>query len=212
MNVVAIRRAIPWEVEKLNISQRCKRGTRRNHPGDGCLERNGINVRLRIDHSLSQQAFVDWKRRELRELTPSVPRVLRRVDVRTGVEHRNYRFSTRSLPVLNHYFQLFHGDGGAKGVPESISVLLRTPLSLAVWYMDDGGRRRDCRGGYLNTNAYRVADVALLQDCLKEGFDLSTAVHFAAGKPRIYIPSSQFGKFCELIRPHVINEMGYKLL
>jgi hypothetical protein len=198
--------------EAKHLSQRCEEVLVGTILGDGCLERNGINVRLRIDHSLSQQAFVDWKRRELEELNPSLPRVVRRVDSRTGTEHQNYRFSTRSLPVLNRYFQLFHGDRGRKVVPRCISALLRTPLSLAVWYMDDGGRRRDCRGGYLNTNAYSAAEVALLQDCLRKRFDLSTAVHFAAGKPRIYIPSSQFGMFCELIRPHVIGEMLYKLL
>jgi hypothetical protein len=181
--------------------------------GDGCLERNGINVRLRIDHSLSQRAFVDWKRRELQELGPSIPRVVKRVDSRTRAEHRNYRFSTRSLPVLNHYYRLFHGDaGGSKRIPVSISDLLTTPLSLAVWYMDDGGRRSDCRSGYLNTNAYDLTDVSLLQNCLKEGFGVSTTVHFAAGKPRIYIPKGQFSDFCALIRPFMIREMSYKLL
>ena len=179
--------------------------------GDGCLERNGINVRLRIDHSLSQQALVDWKRRELKELSPSIPRIIRRVDGRTGAEHVNYRFSTRSLPLLNHYFDLFHGSG-KKGIPASISCLLSTALSLAVWYMDDGSRRSECRSGYLDTNAFLLTDVKRLQDCLWARFGISTAVHFAAGKARIYIPRSQFSEFCELIRPHVISEMSYKLL
>jgi hypothetical protein len=179
--------------------------------GDGCLERNGVNVRLRIDHSLTQQALVDWKRRELEELGPSIPHVVRRVDGRTGTEHANYRFSTRSLPLLNRYFDLFH-SGGRKGIPASITTLLTTSLSLAVWYMDDGSRRLDCRSGYLNTNAFSLMDVGRLQDCLRETFGISTAVHFAAGKPRIYIPKLQFSRFCDLVRPHVISEMSYKLL
>src|SRR5918996_918819 len=85
--------------EAEHLSQRCKEVLVGTILGDGCLERNGFNVRLRIDHSLSQQAFVDWKWRELKELNPSMPRVVRRVDGRTGVEHCNYRFSTRSLSV-----------------------------------------------------------------------------------------------------------------
>jgi hypothetical protein len=196
----------------MHLSQRCKEVLIGTILGDGCLERNGRNVRLRIDHSLIQQAFVDWKRRELQELSPSIPRVVRRVDARTGMEHLNYRFSTRSLPLLNDYFELFHAGGGAKRIPASISGLLSTPLTLAVWYMDDGGRRGDCRSGYLNTNAYHLTEVALLQGCLAKSFGVSTTVHFAARKPRIYIPKSQFFNFCDLIRPHVIDEMLYKLL
>ena len=97
-------------------------------------------------------------------------------------------------------------------IPEAILNLLNSPLSLAVWYMDDGGRRSDCRSGYLNTNAYEVGDVEILKQCLKVNFDIESTTHFAAGQPRIYIPSSQFVSFCDVIGPFVIGEMQYKLL
>jgi hypothetical protein len=78
--------------------------------------------------------------------------------------------------------------------------------------MDDGGRRSDCRSGYLNTNAYSVDEVNTLRTAIKDSFDISTSVHFAAGKPRIYIPQRSFKTFCDVVRPHVIDEMRYKLL
>lgn len=78
--------------------------------------------------------------------------------------------------------------------------------------MDDGGSRRDCRSGYFNTNCYQVDEVDILRACLLKNFDLPTRMHFAAGKPRIYIPVAHFGELCELIRRHVIPEMRYKLL
>jgi hypothetical protein len=78
--------------------------------------------------------------------------------------------------------------------------------------MDDGGRRGDCRSGYFNTQAFTPEEVELLRGCLVREFQMETRTHFAAGRPRIYIAKDQFPRFCELIRPHVIPEMQYKLL
>ena len=194
------------------VTERCRDVIIGTILGDGCLERNGANVRLRVDHSFSQKQWVDWKFRELSELNPSPPRIIRRLDERTGQTHVNYRFSTMTTKRLNLFFDLFYKHGRAKDIPAFVDTLIRSPLVLAVWYMDDGGRRSDCRSGYLNTNAYLCSDVQLLRDALQTNFDISTRTHFAASKPRIYIPASQFAKFCDLIRPHVINEMTYKLL
>jgi len=179
--------------------------------GDACLERNGRNVRLRIDHSHLQQAFVEWKHKELLELEPSLPRRVEVFDPRTNQTYIHYRFTSRTTDLLNEFFGLFY-DGGVKRIPEGIVTYLNSALSIAVWYMDDGGRRGDCRSGYLNTQAYRTAEVDLLRDCLLRGFALRTRTHFAAGRPRIYIASADFEQFCDLIRPHVIPEMQYKLL
>lgn len=196
----------------MTLTERCKEIVLGTILGDGCLERNGSNVRLRIDHSVTQASFVEWKWHELQELSPLQTRLVERVDHRTGSTHRNLRFATKTLPALNHYYSLFYGEGRKKMIPETILNLLNSPLSLAVWYMDDGGRRSDCRSGYLNTNAYEVRDVEILKQCLKVNFDVESTTHFAAGQPRIYIPSSQFAMFCDVIRPFVIREMKYKLL
>jgi hypothetical protein len=198
--------------EAFVLSQRCEEIILGTVLGDGCLERNGSNVRLRIDHCSTQRALVDWKFRELRELGPLAPRLVERWDKRTGHRHVNYRFSTRTTQVLNRFHHLFYGFGREKRVPDSMRDLLNSSLSLAVWYMDDGGRRGDCASGYLNTNAYSVKDVEILKLCLRANFGIESKTHFAAGKPRIYIPVSHFGTFCDLIRPHVISEMEYKLL
>lgn len=196
----------------MSLSKRCEEIVLGTVLGDGCLERNGSNVRLRIDHCVKQAAFVDWKFCELRELGPLPRRVVDRIDPRTGRNHVNYRFATRTTSVLNGYYSMFYGPDKCKTIPMDMPELLAAPLSLAVWYMDDGGRRGDCRSGYLNTNAYGIGDVEILKECLSRNFGIPTSTHFAAGKPRIYVPQAHFSQFCDLIRPHVIPEMAYKLL
>ncbi|MCA1607604.1 MAG: hypothetical protein LC775_19540 [Acidobacteria bacterium] len=149
--------------EAFLLSLRCEEIVLGTVLGDGCLERNGSNVRLRIDHSASQKALVDWKFRELSELEPFPPRYVERWDKRTGQKHVNYRFSTRTTCTLNGYHSLFYGSTREKRIPNAMMDLLTSPLSIAVWYMDDGGRRSDCRSGYLNTNAYSTTDVEILK-------------------------------------------------
>ena len=192
------------------LSPRCEAIVVGTILGDGCLERNGKNVRLRIDHGVHQQAWVEWKHSELQELHPGSPRLVKRIDGRTYQEHVNYRFNTCSTPLLNEYFDMFYVKS-EKRIPSFIGDLL-SPLTLGVWYQDDGGRRCDCASGYLNTNAYRVEDVELLKLSLLARFGISSRTHFAAGKPRIYIPSREFPAFCDIIRSDVIDEMTYKLL
>jgi hypothetical protein len=180
--------------------------------GDACLERNGNNVRLRIDHGHRQQALVKWKYQQLAELSPSSPRRVAVLDPRTRQTYVHYRFVSRTTELLNEYFDLFYGRQGVKCVPENIVSYLSSALSIAVWYMDDGGRRGDCRAGYFNTQAFRAEEIDLLRDCLMKNFNLATRVHFAAGRPRIYIARAVFPQLCDLIRPHVIQDMQYKLL
>jgi hypothetical protein len=180
--------------------------------GDGCLERNGKHVRLRIDHGEVQQALVEWKFHQLAELEPSPPKRVEVFDPRTQKTYVHYRFATRTSVVLDEYYHLFYGASGIKRVPEQIGSHLNSALSIAVWYMDDGGRRGDCRSGYFNTQAFSAEEVLLLREGLQRNFQLPTTTHFAAGRPRIYIRSVHFEQFCGLIRPHVIPTMQYKLL
>lgn len=180
--------------------------------GDGCLERNGRNVRLRVDHGEAQRGLVGWKFHELAELSPSRPRRVEAFDRRTGRVYVHYRFATRTVPELNEFFDLFYGCGAGKAVPADITTHLTSALSVAVWYMDDGGRRSDCRSGYFNTQSFSADDVNRLRECLRVNFGLTTALHFAAGRPRIYVAQPQFVKFCDLVRPFVTPDTRYKLL
>src|SRR5215469_1833841 len=113
--------------------------------GDACLERNGKNVRLRIDHSDKQRALVEWKFQQLADLNPSTPKRVDVFDNRTDRTYVHYRFTTKTTEMLNEFFELFYGGNGVKRVPEKIADLLTSELAIAVWYMDDGSRRSDCR-------------------------------------------------------------------
>lgn len=178
--------------------------------GDGHLERNGLHVRLKIDHSEKQSEYVQWKYNELASFGASSPVRVEYYDHRTRKIYCNYRFATHSLPGLDHYLDMFY-CGGRKGIPAEIGRLFQSPLSLAVWYMDDGYMRKDCRAFHLNTQSYTDYEQTLLQECLLKNYGIETRVHKARGYQKLYIPSIMVERFVAVVEPYTIPAMSWKL-
>ena len=176
--------------------------------GDGFLEQNGKHVRLKIDHGAQQKEYVLWLYEELRSLALKPYKISTR-DKRNGQLYKHWRFATYSLSILDNWKKLFYING-KKIIPSSIINLL-SPLSLAVWYMDDGFRRSDCKGLYLCTSAYTIEEQSILQKSLSERFNIQTTLHFARSNVRMYIPSSQADKFCNIVRSFMLPTFKYKL-
>lgn len=179
--------------------------------GDGCLEVNGKNVRLKIDHSIDQKQLTDWMFDEFKEFTTKTPYLLDQFDGRTNKFYHHYRFSTINTSALKKFYLKFYYLK-RKVVPKNIQRLLMSPLSLAVWYMDDGFRRRDCNGLYLCTSAFTSEEQLLLIGVLKMNFSLEAKVHYAAGNARIYIPASSAKRFCLLVKDFIVPDLSYKLI
>ncbi len=180
--------------------------------GDGHLERNGHHVRLKIDHSLKQKAYAWWKYQVLKNITPSPPKRIAIFDSRTQKVYKHYRFATFSSSELEDLYSQFYTDG-TKKVPSRIRQLLTEPVSLAVWYMDDGARRTDCQALRIHTNSYALAEVQLLQNTLQDNFSIQTSLHRAGKNGHVlYIPSRAAQAFCNLIRPFTLSIFKDKLL
>lgn len=98
--------------------------------GDGYM-RCKINAHLEVNHAYSQKEYVDWKYKQLKNLVRTPP--IKRRGNRGRVA---YRFTTRSLPSITRFYKKFYKDG-RKIVPKDIEL---KPLTLAIWFMDDGSR------------------------------------------------------------------------
>ena len=176
--------------------------------GDGHLEtqNHGRTYRLKVEHSVKQKDYIEWLFSELRslcaqsELTHKV-----RSDGREF-----YEFRTRSLGALRFYAHQFY-DSKKKIVPKMIHKLLRSSLSLAVWFADDGSRKSLRHKTYiLHTLAFTKRDLKLLQNALVQNFQIESSIHRNRNGFRIYILSKSAKKFDELIRPHLENIKSLK--
>jgi hypothetical protein len=107
--------------------------------GDSCLAKHGRFHRLHVKHQIAQRRLAELKRDAFRDV---VTMRMHEFDQRLG--ERRYpcvQFATRTSPLFSEWHNRFY-DGRRKIVPENVAKWL-TPLSMAVWFMDDGGA--DCR-------------------------------------------------------------------
>jgi hypothetical protein len=166
--------------------------------GDGSM-RCKTNALLEINHSAKQRAYVDWKFRHLADLVATPPKE------RHGNAGRvACRFVTRSLPALTPYYRLFYPDG-RKAVPD----VELAPLTLAVWFMDDGCRSRTAV--YLNTQQFDPMSQKTLLRLLREQWGIEGALNRDKQYHRIRLTVDGTKLLARLIEPHLLSELRYKL-
>jgi hypothetical protein len=167
--------------------------------GDGTM-RIKMNALLEINHSVEQKVLVDWVYTQFQKFTGTPPKQ------RNGNGRRiAYRFTTRSLPVFTLFYQQFFVNKKKK-IPEN---LLLSPLTLAVWFMDDGNKSRSSI--YLNTQQFSLEEQKLLQKLLLEQWGIETTLNKDKCYFRIRIRVNSIKKFVALIKPYLLPEFYYKL-
>ncbi len=166
--------------------------------GDGTM-RKKKNALLEINHCFEQRVLVDWLFKKFIELTKSNPKW------RKGNGRREaYRFVTRSLPVFTPFYDRFFYKG-KKIIPANLQL---NPLTLAIWFMDDG-----CKSGssiYLNTQNFSKEEQLHLIDLLCKQFDIESTLNKDKIYSRIRIRTGSARRFIGLIKPYVLKEFRYK--
>jgi len=177
--------------------------------GDAHLEKNGKYTRLRVDHYDKHKEYIFWLAEEFLPFSCK-PRHIVQADKRSGKNYSRWHFSTKSLPIFDEFRELFY-ENRRKRIPLSLSQSL-TPLSLAVWYMDDGFRRKDSKGFYFCTSSYTSEEQKILQEILREKCGLVTNIHHQHKLERLFIPSASADRLNALMQDFVLPLFRYKLL
>ena len=169
--------------------------------GDGYLRiiPGRTNAILEINHSIKQKDYVDWLFQQLKNLIITPPKLRRGNGKRIA-----YRFFTRQHPELSEIYNEFYVNG-RKLVPKDLKL---DPISLAVWFMDDGSK--SYRTFYLNTQRFDQESQNHLIEKLR-----IMGIKSSLNKDKIYfrirISGSDSKKFCDTIKPYIIESMKYKL-
>lgn len=170
--------------------------------GDGYLRiiKGRQNAFLEINHSLKQRAYVDWKYNLLKDIVKSPPRL------RVSNNNRSaYRFYTRQHDELTLLFHYFYRQG-IKIIPDKFRI---TPLTLAVWFMDDGSK---CRSSdiYLNTQQFDDESQGNIIASLKD-IGLTARLNKDAKYKRVRFIKSCLPQLVDLVEPYIIPSMRYKI-
>ncbi len=155
---------------------------------------------LEINHSSAQKEYVDWKYSVLKNLTTSSPKERRGNGKRVA-----YRFYTKQHHEFTMLMKEFY-SGGKKSIPNTIQI---SPITLAVWYMDDGSKCGNSNY-YLNTQQFSIVDQYTLLNAL-EKMGLCASLNKDKKYYRIRFVAKSVAKLKTIIQAHVIPSMKYKL-
>lgn len=178
--------------------------------------------RYRALQKKGHKPYLFHKYEVLKDLCGSPPSFSTVFDERTQKNYHRYLFNTLTFSKFNPLGQAFYlydplTERWVKDVPENISELL-TPKAVAYMYMDDGSLKY-----YGQSNAMRICcesfskqGVEILQAALYKNFQISTKLvkrnkNGVLIGYRLAIPEAESSKFRELIRPHLVDCMKYKV-
>ena len=179
--------------------------------GDARLESrsNDCSARLRIHHSERQKEFVFWKYEILRNWVSCPPkRILCWINPRDKEKYYSWYFHTLTLSELKDFYLAYYSKN-KKILPRDLKERLN-PMSLAVWFMDDG-----CNTGnsiILNTHNFSDSEHKELVEILRERFDLNTSINKDRDKFRLRLSRENAQKLLVIVSPFIPDCMKYKIV
>lgn len=139
--------------------------------GDGYLESDKFKAsRLQIKQCEFKKEYVLWLYEEFKDFVKTLPQQRK--------DNKQWYFSTRSFVEFDYYRKIFYRNR-RKSIPTNIKELLVSPLSLAVWFMDDGTLDYRVKSHYsftLSTDSFDSQEVRLLQGVMMERFGIQTSI------------------------------------
>lgn len=183
--------------------------------GDGNLRITGKNreANFIVDHSFVQKEYVFWKYQIMKEWVFTKPKVVTRVYHKDNSRMlSSLRFLSISHHELTKWYHIFYKDN-KKIIPLNIGEILKSPLALAVWMMDDGNRNHNAI--FLNTQQFTMGEQRLLVNCLKKNFNIEARInkHWMFNEKQLYrlrLTTASTKILYSLVKELILPSMRYK--
>lgn len=182
--------------------------------GDGWLTkiRSKTNTSIfALKYNDKSLEYLKWIRSQIMELTPSA--------IKSKPEYSQHYFYTKSQKDLGEFREIFYPNDGMKRVPENINELLVDPISLAVWYQDDGTLDRRSKyhwNAKLATYCFPYEDCIRLKYAIRQNFDIKISVCKCQMRGKmyyvLYVLSESMTSFIEVIKPYIHENHAYKII
>lgn len=180
--------------------------------GDCYLQKTGQkNARVRLEHSEKQKDYLMWKGMQFPEYFQGKPQRLTRFNPVFKKQYSYWRWQSNASPIIGNYRHRFY-PSDKKIIPRDLPVLLTDPLSLAVWFMDDGYYYRRDKMAYIYLPKYSQDEAKLLVETLAGNFMLKVKIKVKKrGNMVMVMGVVETKKFLDIITPYIIPSMNYKI-
>jgi ubiquinol-cytochrome c reductase cytochrome b subunit len=186
--------------------------------GDGYAEKHGNGTRIQFSQEGSHSQYLLWlysiiaNRGYTSNITPKLQTRLGKYGkLRHIIRFKTYTFT--SFNWIHDCWYKFYDNKYIKILPSSTDLdMFLSPLALAIWIMDDGGRVSS--GLKLATNHFLLSEVQILSSFLNNKYDLATTIQSTStpNKFIIYVPKKKIEKLNEIVKPYIHPSMKYKLI
>tara|TARA_B100000745_G_scaffold251559_1_gene173705 strand:+ start:604 stop:1212 length:609 start_codon:yes stop_codon:yes gene_type:complete len=181
--------------------------------GDAFLQKAGEkNARLRLEHGEKQKEYLFWKSKVFGRLFQGKPTYIKRKHPKSGKTYGYWRHQSSATPEFGKWRVIFYPHGEKK-IPTNLREILVEPLTLAVWYMDDGHFYPRDRNSFLYLGRVSKEEAKNAQDTIARNFNIHARVYDKKTKGFVlYFSVSETKKLHKLIASHMLHEFDYKLL
>lgn len=186
--------------------------------GDGCISlqtsANAKNPHFQVSHNPMQRNYLKWKY----SILSNVSNVVRRIKNTRGFSNKSgilYNFETHSLSALLPIYKMLYKN--KKKVITEAYLKKMSPLSFAVWYMDDGSLSKGKTSETIRICVPGFSEESI--DVFIKYFYEKYNILFNKNKTARYttITTISVGKkaggmlFSKMIAPYIHSEMQYKI-
>lgn len=179
--------------------------------GDAHAEQHGNGTRICFQQEHFNSQYLIWLHNYISNLgycSDTTPKITTRLG-NGGKMIYISRFKTYTFSSFNWIHTAFYNEN-IKIVPQNIEEYL-SPLALAIWIMDDGGKVSS--GLKIATNNFSLNEVEFLAKILRNKYNLKTSIikTGSLNQYNLYISKSSMNDLVEIIKPYLHNSMYYKL-
>ena len=180
--------------------------------GDGFLQKTGEkNARLRLEHGQKQKDYVLWKGNIFGRLFQGQPNYLERIHPKSRETYKYCRWQSNAGPAFGRWRKYFYPDG-KKIIPNDIGNFLTEPITLAVWYMDDGYFNKTDRNSYIYLGRTTRDEADILQKAIRKNFEIEAKIYDKKNKGfALFFGALETKKLQALVFPFIIPSLRYKL-
>lgn len=179
--------------------------------GDGFLQKTGAkNARLRFEHGAKQKEYLIWKGSQFGRLFQSKPSYLERKHPKSGEIYKYWRWQSSTSPILGKWQKYFYPNS-AKQIPQDLEKILTEPISLAIWYMDDGYYSLKDKSSYIYLGRVSKNEALIAQKAIENNFDIKSKVYDKKKKGfALFFSVSETKKLHSKLMEHMHPSMNYK--
>lgn len=180
--------------------------------GDGCIYKHheGINSCKFIEqHSIKQFEYLKWKKEILENFISSEIKIIDNSKNNSYGNSLACKMETVLHAEFTPFYEMFYTN------KKQIPYFKLSPLSLAVWYFDDGSiskinQKGDYYAARFHTESYDDKSIDNLRKMLND-FDINSGIVNAKGYKIISLGHRDTNKLMNIVKDYEISCMAYKI-